>query len=84
MKILFDARWINNDSPDGITRYSRELIKALNASTKLDLLISSTDQLNGLPKLEHILTNKPTSPKELRQARALNGYNYDVVFTLKL
>ena len=81
MKILFDARWINNDSPDGITRYSRELIKALHASTKLDLLISSMDQLNGLPKLGHILTNKPTSPKELRQARALNGFNYDVVFT---
>jgi glycosyltransferase involved in cell wall biosynthesis len=81
MKILFDARWINNDSPDGITRYSRELIKALHVSSKLDLLISSTDQLNGLPKLRHILTNKPTSPKELRQARALNRYNYDIVFT---
>jgi glycosyltransferase involved in cell wall biosynthesis len=81
MKILFDARWINNSSPDGITRYSRELIKELSKKEKLTLLVSNKDQLIDLPKLEYILTNKPTSPKELRQARQLNKYSFDIVYT---
>lgn len=81
MKIIFDARWINNSSPDGITRYSRELIKELSKKEKLTLLVSNKDQLTDLPKLEHILTNKPTSPKELGQSRRINKYKFDIVFS---
>jgi glycosyltransferase involved in cell wall biosynthesis len=82
MKLLFDARWINNNSPDGITRYSRELIKELaDRDINLTLLVSSKTQLEGLPKLESIITNKPASHKELGQAKRLNEYNFDVVFT---
>lgn len=81
MNILFDARWINNSSPDGITRYSRELIKELSKRKKLTLLVSNKDQLIGLQKQEYILTNKPTSTKELGQARRLNKYKFDIVFT---
>ena len=70
MKLLFDARWINNNSPDGITRYSRELIKELaDRDINLTLLVSSKTQLEGLPKLESIITNKPASHKELGQAK---------------
>jgi len=82
MKLLFDARWINNNSPDGITRYSRELIKELaDRDINLTLLVSSKTQLEGLPKLESIITNKPASHKELGQAKRLNEYNFDIVFT---
>jgi glycosyltransferase involved in cell wall biosynthesis len=81
MKLLFDARWINNDTPDGITRYSKELIKSLNKSIDFKLLISNKDQLRGLPKLDYILTNNPTNPKELGQSRRLNKYKFDIVFS---
>jgi glycosyltransferase involved in cell wall biosynthesis len=82
MKILFDARWINNASPDGITRYSRELIKEFaDKVADLTLLVSNKVQLEGLPKLEFITTNSPTSHKELGQAKRLNEYNFDIIFT---
>jgi|GEM_PF-1597006 len=82
MKILFDARWINNSSPDGITRYSRELIKELALKTiDLTLLTSSNSQLTGLAQLKSIISNKPASHKELGQAKRLNSYNFDIVFT---
>lgn len=82
MKILFDARWINNDSPDGITRYSRELIKELSkTSNDIKLLISSKDQLTGLPELDYIVTNAPTHYSEIGQARRLNSHGFDVVYT---
>lgn len=81
MKILFDARWINNDSPDGITRYSTELIKAIIPNKNLTLLVCQKEQIKGLPKLDFILTNRPTSPKEIKQAISLNDYNFDIVYT---
>ena len=82
MKLLFDARWINHSNPDGITRFSRELIKQLSRiDIDLTLLISSNDQMVGLPKLKSIQTNKPNNPKELLQARRLNQHGFDVVFT---
>jgi len=62
MKILFDARWINNDAPDGITRFSTELIKAIMPNKNLTLLVCQKEQIKGLPKLDFILTNRPTSP----------------------
>lgn len=83
MKLLFDARWIKPDSPDGITRYSRELIKQLakKASVDMTLLISDQKQLQGLPKLKTIITNAPNSRAELGQAKRLNSRGFDVVYT---
>ena len=82
MKLLFDARWINHTNPDGITRFSRELIRHLiDGGVDTQLLICSKDQLIGLPKVKSILTNAPVSPKELGQSRNLNGYGFDVVYT---
>lgn len=82
MKMLFDARWINNDSPDGITRYSRELIKELSKTNDdITLLISSKDQLTGLPELDYIVTNVPTHYSEIGQARRLNSQGFDIVYT---
>lgn len=83
MKLLFDARWIKPDSPDGITRYSRELIKQLSKKGSLDitLLITNKNQLQGLPKLKTITTNAPSSRAELGQAKRLNSRGFDVVYT---
>jgi glycosyltransferase involved in cell wall biosynthesis len=82
MKILFDARWIRPNNPDGITRFSRELIAELaKTNKKMRLLISSKGQLKGLPKLDYIITNSPSNPKEILQARKINKYNFDVVYT---
>lgn len=82
MKILFDARWINTTSPDGITRYSKEIIKELSRSkTDLTLLIHTKAQLADLPKLEYIVTNSPKHPSELGQARRLNRHDFDVVYS---
>jgi len=82
MKLLFDARWIRPKSPDGITRFSTELIKELSKSDiEITYLINSKEQLLGLPKLNFILTNKPTSTKEVFQAKRLNRYNFDIVYT---
>lgn len=83
MKILFDARWVKPRSPDGITRYSRELIKELAKLKKLDLwlLISNKNQLVGLPKLPIIKTNSPTSIKEFTQAKKINKYGFNGVYS---
>jgi glycosyltransferase involved in cell wall biosynthesis len=82
MKILFDARWINTSSPDGITRYSRELITELSKlGDDLTLLISSEKQLKGLPKLKSVHTKPPTHYSEINQARRLNKHGFDVVYT---
>lgn len=82
MKLLFDARWINQSNPDGITRFSRELIKKLiEDGVDLQLLVSSKDQLQELPKVKSILTNRPTSPRELGQSMRLNSHGFDVVYT---
>lgn len=82
MKVLFDARWINPTSPDGITRYSIEMIKALDRSDiDLTLLIHTKAQLEELPQLEYITTNSPKHPSEINQSRRLNTYGFDVVYT---
>lgn len=82
MKILFDARWINVTKPDGITRYSRELIKGLSQlGDDITLLVSSEKQLQGLPKLKYIQTRPPTHYSEINQARRLNKHDFDVVYT---
>lgn len=83
MKILFDARWINANKPDGITRFSREIIKELAKLRKINLwlLICSTNQLVDLPKLPFIETNNPTSVKEFVQAKNINNYEFDVVYS---
>lgn len=83
MKLLFDARWIKPDSPDGITRYSRELIKQLakKPDFELSLLITSKNQLEGLPKLKTIVSNSPSSKAELSQAKKLNPKGFDIVYT---
>lgn len=47
-RILFDGRWIKPGSPDGITRYSRELIRALlEKGAVVDLMVTDEKQADG-------------------------------------
>lgn len=48
-RILFDGRWIRPGSPDGITRYSKELIKALvKKDVSVTLIVHNPAQAEGL------------------------------------
>lgn len=82
IKLLIDARWIKPNGSDGITRFSREIIKRVNSNDyDVSLLITSKSQLNGLPNFEHIIVNPPKSLKEISLAKRLNKFGFDVVFT---
>ena len=82
MKILFDARWINNKKPDGITRFSKELINQfVMRGDDITLLICNEDQGKNFRDTNKILTNTPQSSKEITQSKRLNKYNFDIVYT---
>lgn len=82
MKLLFDARWIDNQKPDGMTRYCTELIKELNKLDEVELLLLVTNatQLHNFPKNRYILSNHPSSLIEFFQALRLKKYGFDAVF----
>jgi len=72
IRILFDGRWIRPDKPDGITRYSRELIKALRKKgIEIDLLVNSDAQAENLDINKSITVPVPT--KILSSKKALAG-----------
>lgn len=83
MKVLFDARWIKPNKPDGITRFSRELIRELAQDKRLELalLVALEQQTEHLPNLPIIKTQLPTSPKELFLAKKLNPLGFEIVFS---
>ena len=83
MKLLFDARWIKNQKPDGMTRLSTELIKELNNFDEVDLslLVMNVDQAKSFPENKLILCHGPASPLEFFQSLRLNKYGFDAVFS---
>lgn len=82
MLLFFDARYIETDFHNGISRYSAELGAALSQLTPVTFLICDKAQLKLLPKnAHHILIHSPTSAKEPLTALILNRYHPDVVFS---
>lgn len=80
LKIAFDARWIKQ-TPDGISTFSRHLVKELALKTELTLLISDKAQLMDLPELPCLMVNSPHSPREMLLSFKLNHKNFDIVFS---
>ena len=83
MNIVFDARWIQTDYHDGISRYSAGLVQGfMDNEIPITVLIHDERQLEKLPKgVSYVLINNPISIKELFVANKLNKMNADVVFS---
>ncbi len=82
MKIFFDARYIEPDFHNGISRYSAELGNALARLENITFIIHDRAQLKLLPKnAKSITIHRPTSTKEPFTSLILNKYNPDVVFS---
>lgn len=80
MKLFFDARYINVEFHDGISRYTTELGNALARLVSVTFLICDTRQLDFLPEnADYILLHPITSPKEPFTSVLLNKYHPDVV-----
>lgn len=80
MKLFFDARYINVDFHDGISRYTTELGNAVARQAPVTFIISDKAQLKFLPEnAEHVLIHPVTSVKEPFTSLVLNRYNPDVV-----
>jgi glycosyltransferase involved in cell wall biosynthesis len=78
----FDARFIRLDHHDGISRFSVELIKALNSRVKVVAIIYDLHQLEQLPEgIEFLVLNNPQSNSEFLIARKLNKVNATHVFS---
>lgn len=81
MKILFDARWIKPEKPDGISRFSSELVKKLANKVDLTLLVAQPAQSKSFGNIKTIMTNSPSSLKELFQAKNINKHEFDIVYS---
>ena len=82
MTVFFDCRFIRPGHMDGITRYSEQVYGALSRIRPLTALISSHEQLRGLPPgSPFLLVNRPTSIRELTLARRLGRAGAEVVFS---
>lgn len=80
MRLFFDARYINVDFHDGISRYTTELGNALARQTTVTFIISDLAQLRFLPaNAQHVLIHPVTSAKEPLTSLILNHYKPDVV-----
>jgi glycosyltransferase involved in cell wall biosynthesis len=80
--IHFDARFIRLDRPDGISRFSSELAKALSRKVHLVVLIHDLRQLESLPEsIDYVVVNNPQSPAELFIANKLNRLGATHVFS---
>lgn len=87
MKLVFDARYIRTDHHDGISRYSTQLLHAVEELTRddpkvrLSVLISDPAQLALVPEVPHLKGPPVTSAAEVATAAILNRYRPDVVFS---
>ncbi|WP_448256562.1 glycosyltransferase family 4 protein [Microbacterium aurum] len=87
MRLLFDARYIRTDFPDGISRYSAELAAAVAAEAPargvdVVFLIHDDAQRAFLPSGARVLRiHAPTSPREPFTSLRLNRYRPDAVFS---
>ena len=83
MKLFFDARYIELDFHNGISRYSTELAQAIAPMhDDITFIISDERQKKFLPDgAKTIQIHKNTSVKEPFTSLILNKYHPDVVFT---
>ena len=80
--LWFDARYIDPELPDGISRFSLGLIAELAKLTELSALVSSSDQAKLLPDgVKTLLVNHPSSPLELFLAFRLRKQGIKVLFS---
>lgn len=81
--ILFDGRWIRPNKPDGITRYSTELIKALlKKGALVSVAVWDAGQVEGLNVDTLVVLPKPNSLVASRRAlkKTLKKGDYDLYF----
>jgi len=81
--ILFDGRWIRPNKPDGITRYSTELIKALlKKGALVSVAVWDAGQVEGLDVDTLVVLPKPNSLVASRRAlkKTLKKGDYDLYF----
>ncbi len=82
MKAFFDARYIDPEFHNGISRYSAELGTSLANIRPITFLINDTKQLDLLPQgAKYIKIHAPTSLLEPISGLVLNKYKPDVVFS---
>lgn len=82
MKVFFDARYIELESHNGISRFSTELAAALAGICDVTFLIYDPAQLELLPpRSKHLIIHPPTSPYEPLTALTLNKHKPDIVFS---
>lgn len=82
MKVFFDARYIEPDFHNGISRYTAKLGSALSKKWPITFIISDLNQLKLLPKnSNYILIHPPTSVREPLTSLILNKHNPDIVFS---
>ncbi len=81
--ILFDGRWLRPDKPDGITRYSTELVKALlEKGTSVSIAVIDASQAEGLNVDKLVVLPKPNNLFASRRGlgKALREGDYDLYF----
>lgn len=86
MKLVFDARYIRPDAPDGIGRYTKQLAWAATQTVppgwSLSFLIHDEAQRAALPPgADVVMFSAPTSWREPFAGRALNRLHPHVVFS---
>lgn len=83
MNIFFDARWIQIDYHDGISRYTAGLVQGfIDNQIPITVLIHDERQLDKLPAgVSYVVINHPVSARELFVASKLNKMKADVVFS---
>lgn len=83
MKLFFDARYIRTDFPDGISRYSSELGRALaKLHPDITFIVSSDEQAALLPSDSRaVKIHQVDSWLEPFTSMRLNKYGPDVVFS---
>ncbi len=82
MKLLFDARYIRTDFPDGISRYSSELAEALVKLHPITFIVQSDEQAAKLPVgSKTVKIHRIDSWLEPFTALRLNRFEPDVVFS---
>lgn len=81
-KLCFDARFIKPEHPDGISRFSLNLIAELATMCELTVLISSPEVAAKMPAgVKMIQLPNPTSALEVLTALKLNRAGVKVVFS---
>lgn len=81
-KLFVDGRWTRVGTPDGITRFTANLVEWLHRVRPVTVLVHDERQLEALPDgVPHVVINSPLSPRELVLSRTLHRLGADVVFS---